>query len=56
MSFSVSISTSVTPTAIAGRATGSRMRENTRQGEAPSVRAASAMLRPCMMNTTRAVM
>ena len=55
MSFMVSISTSAIPAAIAGRATGSRTRHSTVSGRAPSVRATSLMLRPCMMNTTRVV-
>ncbi len=55
MSLSVSISTSATPATIAGRATGSSTRKNTLAGRAPSVRATSAMSRPCIRKTTRAV-
>lgn len=53
MSFSVSSSARLTPTAIAGRASGMTTRQNVATRPAPSVRAASRRLADCVTNIAR---
>ncbi|VWC28365.1 hypothetical protein BLA24064_06199 [Burkholderia latens] len=53
MSFSVSSSARLTPTAIAGRASGTTTRQNVAMRAAPSVRAASSRLADCVTNIAR---
>jgi hypothetical protein len=54
MSLSVSRSASATPTAIAGRASGSEICQASRSGLAPSTRAASISCAACVWNIARA--
>ena len=53
MSFSASISARLTPTAMAGRASGSATRKNTPARLAPSVRATSSVAADCIRNSAR---
>ncbi|MGF6230284.1 hypothetical protein QFZ27_004239 [Inquilinus ginsengisoli] len=56
MSFSASISARLTPTAMAGRASGSATRRNTWPRRVPSVRDTSTRLAAWVRNIARVVM
>ena len=53
MSFSASISARLTPTAIAGRASGIATRKKTCRRFAPSVRATSSVAADCIRKSAR---